>query len=331
MERRDMLLEMASKDDELTHQQLKLLRDAFVASYSDFDEIRRLVRFELDDRLTGIASGIALEPGVDRVISWAENNGRMNDLIAALIKDRPRKQIVQSLRDEFESPFSLPAENYEGALAPAHWSPKDSGLERIVVEANPIALAGEWRARMAEAERRVCRIEAPRDRPWGTGFLVGKDLILTNCHVFRQIQGKEAVARFDYTAEGATGVERGFKGKRPIAVSTEDKLDFALLRLDAAMEPERGWFEPKAHTFRINQVHLILQHPQGNPLGLGIGVVTSVIDQPARVTYNTNTEGGSSGSPAFTMDWQLVAIHKWGSAQNNAGIPMGAIWKALGN
>jgi hypothetical protein len=320
---------MNPSENELTVEQLKLLRDAFLSSYSDFDEIRRLVRYELDDKLTGIAQGVSLDTGVDKVISWAENEGRMGALVQALLKDRPKNPKVIALKGGVADEFVTPAEKFEEVAVPAHWSPKDSGLEAIVEQANPISLAGEWRARMAEAERRVCRVESAPGKPAGTGFLVGSDLILTNCHVYRLIEGKPALARFDYTASGAAGVTRGFKGKRPLAVSTEDKLDFALLRLDAPMEQDRGWFHATKHAFSVDQVHLILQHPDGEPLGLGVGLITAVLALPPRVTYNTNTKGGSSGSPAFTMNWELVAIHHWGSEQNNAGIPMTAIWEML--
>ena len=116
----------------------------------------------------------------------------------------------------------------------------------------------------------------------------------------------------------------------PLAISGEDELDFALLRLNEAVGNDRGWFKPKRHQFALNQVQLILQHPNGRPLELGIGQVGGVLDLPPRVTYSTNTEPGSSGSPVFTMNWQLVAIHYYGkTGVNNAGIPISAIWDAL--
>ena len=31
-----------------------------------------------------------------------------------------------------------------------------------------------------------------------------------------------------------------------------------------------------------------------------------------RIRYRTNTEPGSSGSPVFTMDWDLVGLHHYG-------------------
>ena len=52
-----------------------------------------------------------------------------------------------------------------------------------------------------------------------------------------------------------------------------------------------------------------------------------------RVRYTTTTQPGSSGSPCFSADWQLVALHHSGDpkyaetkqADFNQGIPMTAI------
>ena len=46
-----------------------------------------------------------------------------------------------------------------------------------------------------------------------------------------------------------------------------------------------------------------------------------------RVRYRTNTDPGSSGSPCFTMDWDLVALHhygdpKWLNPLFNQGVPI---------
>lgn len=49
-----------------------------------------------------------------------------------------------------------------------------------------------------------------------------------------------------------------------------------------------------------------------------------------RLRYSTNTEPGSSGSPCFSMDWDLVALHHfgdpaWTEPKFNQGVPIGRI------
>jgi V8-like Glu-specific endopeptidase len=55
------------------------------------------------------------------------------------------------------------------------------------------------------------------------------------------------------------------------------------------------------------------------------------------VTYKTNTEAGSSGSPCFNANWDLVALHHSGDPNfdpghkptYNEGIPFSAIANLL--
>ena len=304
-------------------QSIDLLREALLAGYSDFAEIRRLLFFK-GEELNEIPNNVARGPGFDALIEWAVRNEKLSILNEVLEKSRPGNPAVQAyLQGGSATP---PAAEFN---IPASWRPADSGLEALVQETNRLVLASRWRETMGEAEGRVCRIDAGKGQACGTGFLVGADLVLTNCHVYRGVEGKSPVARFGYGAADAKYAEVAVK-EPALAVSSEDKLDFALLRLGEAVGKQRGWFKPKRHVFAVDQVQLILQHAEGEPLQIGIGRVSAVVDLPPRVTYTTNTEGGSSGSPVFTMDWQLVAIHHYGvEGVNNVGIPMAAIWETL--
>jgi V8-like Glu-specific endopeptidase len=56
-----------------------------------------------------------------------------------------------------------------------------------------------------------------------------------------------------------------------------------------------------------------------------------------RLRYRTNTLNGSSGSPVFNQDWEILALHHAGDPQYpylnrgayNEGVPIAAIWKHL--
>jgi len=128
-----------------------------------------------------------------------------------------------------------------------------------------------------------------------------------------------------------------------------DRLDYALLRVEGrvADEPVGGaGSDPKApprgfipmppakfeHDFKAKPALFILQHPDGEPLKLALDTesVIAVNDNGARVRYRTNTEPGSSGSPCFDADWNLVALHhlgdrNWKNPQFNQGVPFKAI------
>jgi hypothetical protein len=86
-----------------------------------------------------------------------------------------------------------------------------------------------------------------------------------------------------------------------------------------------------AYAFPPGSPIIIVQHPQGDRLRLAIETngIIGVNTARTRVTYRTNTLGGSSGSPCFNQDWTLVALHHSGdpgvSAPYNEGIPISTI------
>lgn len=313
---------------DLNVEQRKLLNEALLRGYSDFEEIRRLLWLE-GEELHGISRSIAWEAGSGAVMEWATKNGKLAVLNKVLRESRPGNRWVKAYLESLaEQSKELPEVQFERFAPPPR--PADSGLEAIIQKSSALAVATQWREAMRVAESRVCRIGAGKGNACGTGFLVGPDLVLTNCHVYRGVKGTAPIARFDYTATDSAVVDLPIQ-EPELAVSSEDLLDFALLRLAEPIGKKRGWFRPKWHEFTRDEVQLILQHPDGRPLELGIGRVIAVVASPQpRVTYTTNTEKGSSGSPAFTMDWQLVALHHWGiGGMNNVGIPMSAIWQKL--
>jgi V8-like Glu-specific endopeptidase len=78
-----------------------------------------------------------------------------------------------------------------------------------------------------------------------------------------------------------------------------------------------------------------VQHPAAEPMQLAIDTqaIIKLNGNATRVQYRTNTLAGSSGSPCFNKDWELVALHHSGDpqfsslhhAEFNEGIPLAAI------
>jgi len=138
-----------------------------------------------------------------------------------------------------------------------------------------------------------------------------------------------------------------------VTAPTADQLDYALVRLARKIGDERvtadgstrGWiFVPEAQlTLGGLPALMILQHPQlrrdrqPEPLMLAFDTNPQVELKYGglRVRYATNTEGGSSGSPCFNKDWDLIALHHYGDPavvekpKFNQGIPIGKIREHL--
>jgi hypothetical protein len=135
------------------------------------------------------------------------------------------------------------------------------------------------------------------------------------------------------------------------AMPADDELDYALLRVagtpgkdavgGSAGDPQaqrRGWIEasPTPHDFTASPALYIVQHPLGKPLKLALDTkaVIGLNANRTRVRYQTNTDRGSSGSPCFDQDWNLVALHHSGDPTKikpewNEGIPFDMILALL--
>src|SRR5262249_38614584 len=96
---------------------------------------------------------------------------------------------------------------------------------------------------------------------------------------------------------------------------TLDELDYALLRLagrvgeqEVAGAPRRWISLPSAVVpLGADAPILIVQHPEGTPMKLALDTqaVIGLNGNATRLRYRTNTDPGSSGSPVFTMDWDI--------------------------
>jgi hypothetical protein len=141
---------------------------------------------------------------------------------------------------------------------------------------------------------------------------------------------------------------------QPPADPDPEELDYAVLKTEIAVgnepvggptdDPEpavRGWISTPAepYAFTAGSALYIVQHPDGQPMQVAVdsqGVLGENGNQ-TRVRYTTTTQPGSSGSPCFAADWQLVAVHHGGDpkyattshADFNQGIPVTAIRQLL--
>jgi hypothetical protein len=84
---------------------------------------------------------------------------------------------------------------------------------------------------------------------------------------------------------------------------------------------------------------MIVQHPIAGPLKLAIDTqgIIGLNENGTRIKYRTNTEPGSSGSPCFNVNWELIALHHAGDPdfsiehqpEYNQGVPFYAIYELL--
>lgn len=186
----------------------------------------------------------------------------------------------------------------------------------------------------------VCLIEIPAIHRKATGFLVGKDLLLTNYHVVEKFSGDDMqanMANMELRFTRTSAPERAFrlaanalvKGS-PVAVH-----DYVLLRVAedvaAALAVQPFVCDARFKPVKTQGIHII-QHPGGGPLKVSIDEngVTGVYADVGTVQYISSAQDGSSGSPCIDGEKRLVAIHhaevqrSFGSARE--GILLSAIY-----
>lgn len=173
------------------------------------------------------------------------------------------------------------------------------------------------------AARAVGRIEIMGTGLFGTGFLVGDRLLLTNHHVLPALALAGAtVVTFGHEEQkfGTPSVPADFALEPARFWLTDSEHDFTLVALSAQSDlgvplDSFGW-HPLQEEGKILEGHpvAIVQHPQGRPKTIALHnsyflIVDNASPDDQFCWYSGDTERGSSGSPVFNRDWQVVALH----------------------
>ncbi|WP_395945703.1 DNA/RNA non-specific endonuclease [Brevundimonas sp.] len=202
-----------------------------------------------------------------------------------------------------------------------------NGFERLIGKSDLMSINFLDRGR--RAAEAVCRVKLPMDggHAYGTGFLVGPRLLLTNNHVLAssdEAAQAEAEFGYDHDLDGVVRAPVQFNFAPDQLFFTSVELDVTLIAVTPLSEEgvplERyGWLPllPLSGKAVEGEWVTIVQHPNGQPKQIAIHasqIVTLAPDltpaNPARfIHYSTDTEPGSSGAPVFNDQWQVAAIH----------------------
>jgi endonuclease G len=159
---------------------------------------------------------------------------------------------------------------------------------------------------------------------FATGFLIHDGLLLTNWHVFPDKASAAGTGANFLYEQGERGLEAGltFAIDPDRFFFSHEPLDFALVgvapqAVGGESLEELGIIVPTQATSKIlvGQPIDIIQYPDGGPKEYATrnNRLVDILDE-GFLHYETDTLEGSSGSPAFSEAWELVALH-------HAGIP----------
>jgi endonuclease G, mitochondrial len=344
----------------LSNDDRKQLREALTSAFRDYSSLKIFVSDRFSFRLNEIAPSTATKIAADALIEHFEEGGKdgdVSDLILALHQERSRNPDVQklmsrlkeflqqrllldpNLADAVEQPFELPSP-YDDVQLEA-FLPRSFSYD---------ADAGKLCRGLQRVMNAVCKISFTDRATTGTGVLIAPNLVLTNYHVLsRQViaersllADKASTLLFEFgfiSAEHATPVSPNTFGVEPtnpiVACSPPAQLDYALLRVDPQIT-NADYIQPV--TIRVTNSLLrpqdglnVLQHPEGNVMQVSLSAsgVVQTDESRDRVWYVNRTQGGSSGSPCFNDDWELVALHHASMSRGFGSVREGILMRSI--
>jgi len=262
--------------------------------------------FEVADQLLDYLDGQEPAPGVPALAIIAQ-------AIEPLAGTAHREQL-KSLRSRMKwgavAPPAAPAASWSD-----HRSKEELGQERILGE-NTLKPTYYLRRALVAADA-VVRVDVYGHRK-GTGFLVTPNLMMTNHHVIaNQQEAENAQVHFfddvpDARNQGALVREPlvTYPAANPL-VFTNPVLDVSFLRLRGT-PPLTRYLPLRPERMQQNQRVVIIQHPGGYPKQISLQNNMVAFADDKIVQYYTSTKAGSSGSPVFDDNFDVVAIHyRW--------------------
>ena len=174
--------------------------------------------------------------------------------------------------------------------------------------------------------RAVCRIRIGSAA--GTGMLVGPRLLLTNNHVLRSVDDAMAAeAQFDYqeNVSGDLLPVQAYRFDPKHFFFTDKVLDFTIVGVSEmsakgqpiSRYPWRKFIPTLGKAEKGNPLNII-QHPRGGLKQIALRnneIIEIPSGKPDFLYYTTDTEPGSSGSPCFNDQWELIGLHHSGVPQ----------------
>lgn len=163
---------------------------------------------------------------------------------------------------------------------------------------------------------------------YGTGFLVSPQLLMTNNHVLPSHQeAASSQVEFNY--------QLGLDGQQLTSVCfdldpnalfiTDELLDYTLVAVKrvnrrGADLSSFGWYRlvEAEGKIIIGESVSIIQHPSGELKQVALRENQLIDVLPNFLHYQTDTAPGSSGSPVFNDQWEVVALHHSGVPERDS-------------
>ncbi|MGI8636190.1 MAG: DNA/RNA non-specific endonuclease [Segetibacter sp.] len=216
-------------------------------------------------------------------------------------------------------------------LATVKQEPLDFAFERAIGKND--SLYSNFVELIKDAKQKVGRIaikQGNKNIAFATGFMVSKNLMLTNWHVFKTIEDAgDSEVQFFYELDilGNPGTPVSFEINAEIFFHSNKELDYCLVAISPSDISGKVNLDDIGYIFldpalgklgnEEEEALNIIHHPDGDFMQLSIRENLFVKITPISIWYKTDTAPGSSGSPVFNDQWQVVALHHMGVGRKN--------------
>jgi endonuclease G len=212
------------------------------------------------------------------------------------------------------------------------FEPTQFALERSIGDND--SLYSNFTELIALTKRKVGKInirEKNKNTGCATGFMVSGSLLLTNWHVFKNeamAAGSEVQFFYELDVAGHPTAPVIFKLDTPRFFTTNEDLDYCFVAVQPVDITGKISLESISYLYldkalgkigEVNKEKLnIIHHPQGDYKQISIRANLFVDINDTRIFYETDTAQGSSGSPVFNDQWQVVGLHHKSIAKMSA-------------
>lgn len=162
-----------------------------------------------------------------------------------------------------------------------------------------------------------------------TGFLIAPDLLATNEHCINSDQtcrSMTAVFGYEFDLENRLVMGPQLRCANYDAQRTSFDFDISVIRLTRPLGPEFPPVDIAAASPSSEGPLFIIQHPGSQPKQVSfINCAARQLNVDGRApgsdfTHTCDTAGGSSGSPVFNAEGEIVGVHHFGFMDDRDGI-----------
>jgi endonuclease I/V8-like Glu-specific endopeptidase len=290
----------------------------------------RLLQADTPDRVRARLRRLGMDERIVEAVLTTRPDRAVEDISRAVIELSKRREAKDRAGGSSEWERDAPWREQRpatGTLPPPSTIPgqdlNDILFERIIGRSDLLGISYMDRGlRASRAVGCVRLFQNGRHIGSGTGFMVSPRLLLTNNHVLTDAEtGREAriVFNFQDDSEGNALPAVTFVLAPERFFLTNQPLDFSLIAVaERSVEgigiEEFGWprlIQDEGKVINGEYV-TIVQHPNGQPKQIALRE-NQIIDMLENfIHYHTDTAPGSSGSPLFNDQWEVVGLHHSG-------------------